>query len=254
LRAGRRRLPIARQLAAGFDGGDKAAASPTADGVGKRSPDKGLPWALKSDFSKRGISPMSKWVEGKVAGKHQWSEQLVSLQVAAPEVDCAGQFARLGLRRRRAEPMLGRPYSFVNPPQSAPHGILFQLLPEGPLSPRLASSTPAKRCGFSSARTVFSMPGCPMPRRFGASPRAPAWDVPLDPATDDPWEVERVVLVHAVRHARDLSYSIPLPYLSAACQSVSFVPFVSREAQRGAIRGRIPGAISTAGSSAGGCR
>src|ERR1700737_4407210 len=88
---------------------------------------------------------MSKWMEGKVAGKRQWTERLFTLQVAAPEVTfIAGQFARLGLPAPAGskEPMLGRPYSFVNPPQAAPHEFYFNVLPEGPLSPRLRALEP----------------------------------------------------------------------------------------------------------------
>src|SRR6266849_3383821 len=82
---------------------------------------------------------MSRWIEAKVIGKRQWTDRLVSLCVTAPEVGfVAGQFARLALPGWK-EPMLGRPYSFVNPPQSAPHEFYFNVLPAGPLSPRLAA-------------------------------------------------------------------------------------------------------------------
>ena len=85
---------------------------------------------------------MSKWIEGKVVGKRQWTERLFSLQVAAPAVTfIAGQFARLALPAPPGskEPMLGRPYSFVNPPDGPPHEFYFNVLPQGPLSPRLAA-------------------------------------------------------------------------------------------------------------------
>jgi ferredoxin-NADP reductase len=35
--------------------------------------------------------------------------------------------------------MLGRPYSFVNPPDAPVHEFYFIVLPEGPLTPRLAA-------------------------------------------------------------------------------------------------------------------
>ena len=41
---------------------------------------------------------MSKWVEGRIEGNRQWTERLVTLQVAAPTLSfVAGQFARLAL-------------------------------------------------------------------------------------------------------------------------------------------------------------
>src|SRR5207253_6370141 len=84
---------------------------------------------------------MAKWVQGKVAGRREWTSTLFSLQVHAPEVTFeAGQFARLGLPAPPGsrEEMFGRPYSFVNPPGAPHHEFFFNVLPEGPLSPRLA--------------------------------------------------------------------------------------------------------------------
>ena len=108
---------------------------------------------------------MSKWVQGRVADKRQWSERLFSLQVAAPEVGfVAGQFARLALPAPEGskEPMLGRPYSFVNAPQDAPHEFYFNVLPEGPLSPRLAALNPGEPVWLlDRANGFFSMPEVP---------------------------------------------------------------------------------------------
>ena len=57
----------------------------------------------------------SKWVKGRVAGRRDWTEDLFSLQVEAPEVKFTpGQFGRLALPID--DQMVGRPYSFVNSP------------------------------------------------------------------------------------------------------------------------------------------
>ncbi|MFY9328211.1 MAG: hypothetical protein WAO76_09375 [Georgfuchsia sp.] len=41
---------------------------------------------------------MSKWVQGTVVNKRQWTDRLISLQVEAPEVTfVAGQFGRIAL-------------------------------------------------------------------------------------------------------------------------------------------------------------
>jgi ferredoxin--NADP+ reductase len=85
---------------------------------------------------------MTAWVEGRVAGRRRWNDSLFSLQVDAPQVTfIAGQFARLALPAPPGskEAMIGRPYSFVNPPSAQPHEFYFIILPEGPLSPRLAA-------------------------------------------------------------------------------------------------------------------
>jgi ferredoxin--NADP+ reductase len=194
---------------------------------------------------------MSKWVEGKVAGKRQWNDRLFTLQVAAPEVSfTAGQFARLALPAPPGskEPMLGRPYSFVNPPQDGPHEFYFNVLPEGPLSPRLAALEAGEPVWMlERANGFFSMPEVPS----AAALWCLATGTGLGPflsilRTADPWEkFERVVLVHAVRQARDLSYAETISRIGAEhVGAFSFVSFVSREAHRGALRGRIPDAIA----------
>jgi ferredoxin-NADP reductase len=71
---------------------------------------------------------MSKWVQGTVVGKRQWTQDLYSLQVAAPEVTfVAGQFGRLALPAPPGskEDMIGRPYSFVNSPARAAARVLL---------------------------------------------------------------------------------------------------------------------------------
>jgi ferredoxin--NADP+ reductase len=193
---------------------------------------------------------MSKWVQGRVAGKRQWSERLFSLQVSAPEVGfVAGQFARLALPAPKGskEPMLGRPYSFVNAPQDAPHEFYFNVLPEGPLSPRLAALNPGEPVWLlDRANGFFSMPEVPS----AAALWCLATGTGLGPflsilRTADPWEkFERVVLVHAVRYSRDLSYADEIARVAAAQTGrFTFIPFVSREPHHGALQGRIPGAL-----------
>ena len=120
---------------------------------------------------------MSHWIEGKVTGKRQWTERLFSLQVAAPELTfVAGQFARLALPAPPGakEPMLGRPYSFVNPPQRAPHEFYFNVLPEGPLSPRLAALKPGAPLWLLERANGFFSPRCRRRPCSGALLPAPA--------------------------------------------------------------------------------
>jgi ferredoxin--NADP+ reductase len=63
--------------------------------------------------------------------------------------------------------------------------------------------------------------------------------------TPDPWaKFERIVLVHAVRHAVELSYREAILTLGAAHPGAfTYIPMVSREAHKGALGGRIPAAI-----------
>ena len=84
---------------------------------------------------------MPKWIEGTVVAQKAWTERLFSLQV-----DCgigsfdAGQFARVALPV--AGELVARPYSFVNAPRETPCEFYYNIVPEGPLSPRLVRLEP----------------------------------------------------------------------------------------------------------------
>jgi len=193
---------------------------------------------------------MTAWVEGRVAGKRFWTESLISLQVDAPQVTfIAGQFGRLALpgQGEHNEPMLGRPYSFVNPPGSHPHEFYFIVLPEGPLSPRLAALATGAPVWLARRANGFFCVG-----------ETPATDTlwclstgtGLGPflsmlRTAEPWtKFGRIVLVHAVRHSTELSYAPEIAAIGQAhAGAFTFVPFVSRDAHVGALSGRIPAAI-----------
>ena len=193
---------------------------------------------------------MSKWVEGKVVDKQLWTDRLVTLRIAAPEVSfVAGQFARLALPAPSGakEPMLGRPYSFVNPPDRAPHEFYFNVLPEGPLSPRLAALATGDPVWLLDRANGFF---CATELPDAAALWCLSTGTGLGPflsilRTEEPWEkFERVVLVHAVRHAADLSYGEVIAAIGSARPGrFGFASLVSREAHRGALPGRIPEAI-----------
>jgi ferredoxin--NADP+ reductase len=193
---------------------------------------------------------MTAWVEGRVEHVRHWCDELYSIQVAAPEVTfTAGQFARLALPAPPGskEPMLGRPYSFVNPPHRAPHEFYFIVVPGGPLSPRLAVLQPGATLYLGPrANGFFSI---------GEVPEAEAlWCIATGTGigpflsmlrTDEPWQkFGRVVLVHGVRHARELTYQDAIAEVRAAHGGAfTCVPMVSREAHSHALPGRIPAAI-----------
>ena len=61
--------------------------------------------------------------------------------------------------------------------------------------------------------------------------------------TEAPWQRYRnVVLVHAVRHARELVYRELIDRFDSG--ELQYVTFVSREQRRGSLAGRIPAAIA----------
>jgi ferredoxin/flavodoxin---NADP+ reductase len=193
---------------------------------------------------------MAAWVEGRVAGKRQWTGSLVSLEVAAPDVRfVAGQFAKLALPAPPGhnEPMIGRPYSFVNPPGTAPHEFYFIVVPGGPLSPRLAALGEGDPVWLAPrANGFFSVDEVP--------PADVLWCLSTGTGigpflsmlrTDELWtRFPRAVLVHAVRHGEELTYQDTIATIAAArAGAFTYVPMVSRDARPDALSGRIPAAI-----------
>ena len=193
---------------------------------------------------------MSAWVEGRVAGKRQWTNALYSLQVSAPEVTfSAGQFARLALPAPPGskEPMLGRPYSFVNPPHLGPHEFYFIVLPDGPLSPRLAT--------LDSGDPVWMLPRANGFFTVSELPEAESlWCISTGTGigpflsilrTEEPWEkFGRIVLVHSVRYPAELTYRDEIAGVGRAhAGAFHYVPMTTREPAADALTGRIPAAI-----------
>ena len=194
---------------------------------------------------------MSSWVEGRVVDVRRWTDRLFSLRVSAPEVAfTAGQFAKLALPAPPGakEPMLGRPYSFVNPPGTGAHEFYLVVVPDGPLSPRLAALAPgepvwllARANGFF---TIDEVPAAPslwcLATGTGIGPFLSIL------RTADPWDrFDRVVLVHAVRHAAELTYRDTIAGIARDhAGAFACVPVVSREACAGALPGRIPALIA----------
>jgi ferredoxin--NADP+ reductase len=188
---------------------------------------------------------MSKWLEGRVIENRHWTESLFSLRAQlsgdAPRLDFqAGQFVRIAL-----EETLARPFSFVNPPHDPLLEFYGIVVPGGPLSPRLAQLRAGERLLVASNPAGFLiLPEVP--------PAQTLWLVSTGTGiapflsilqTEQPWPRFRdVVLVHAVRHARELVYQEVIGKISKA-HALRYVTFVSRETAPGSLSGRIPAAI-----------
>ena len=190
---------------------------------------------------------MQKWIEGKVVEQKRWTSTLFSLKVDAevPPFE-AGQFARLALPA--GNEMLARPYSFVNAPQERPCEFYYVTLPDGPLTQRLCRLQPGDAVHLAPRASGFLV--------LSEVPAAKdLWLVSTGTGigpflsilkTDKPWQrFARVVLVHAVRLAEELSYRETInDLLHAHAGKMGAVSFVSREKHAGALEGRIPAAIA----------
>jgi ferredoxin--NADP+ reductase len=194
---------------------------------------------------------MGKWVQGMVVRRRQWTDNLFSLEVEAPEVSfVAGQFARLALPAPAgsSEEMIGRPYSFANPPGTAPHDFYIVTVPGGPLSPRLARLQAGDPLWLlRDANGFFTVSEVPS--------AAVLWCLSTGTGiapflsilrTEEPWQrFQRIVLVHAVRFAGELTYRDELAAIDAAHPGAfTLIPMLSRDAQPGVLAGRIPAVIA----------
>lgn len=188
---------------------------------------------------------MATWLEGRVVENRHWTDALFSLKVEGAPLDfAAGQFVRIALDIGGER--VARPFSFVNPPQDPLHEFYGIVVPQGPLSPRLAglragdalwvASNPA---GFlvaaelPDAQTLWLM--------STGTGIAPFLSILR---TEAPWRRFReVVLVHAVRHARELVYRELIGQFEKRMPLFRYVSFVSRETAPGTLAGRIPAAV-----------
>ncbi|MBV8032700.1 MAG: ferredoxin--NADP reductase [Betaproteobacteria bacterium] len=184
------------------------------------------------------------WLAGRVVENRHWTETLFSLRVeGAPLEFEAGQFVRLALDVDGER--VARAFSFVNPPSDPVHEFFGVVVPEGPLSPRLARLAPGQTLYLAKRAAGFLV--------LSEVPDAQtlwllATGTGLAPflsilRTDAPWRrFRRVVLVHAVRFARELVYQELISGLKRP--EFSYLSFVSREAHAGSLAGRIPAAIA----------
>lgn len=185
-----------------------------------------------------------------MSGQTRWTERLLSLRVEAPMGPFeAGQFAKLALDATDARgERIGRPYSFVNPPGASPLEFYYAVVPEGPLSPRLAALQTGER--------IFLAPN---PAGFLVLSEVPDADnlwlistgTGIGPflsilRTQTPWQrFRKVVLVHAARQADELVY--PEVWAGIAHSrggQFTGIRVTSREQAVDALRGRIPALLA----------
>jgi ferredoxin--NADP+ reductase len=185
----------------------------------------------------------AKFLEGRVIENRRWTDALFSLRVEAPRLEFeAGQFVRIALEER-----IARPFSFVNPPEDPVLEFYGIVVPQGPLSPKLMELDAGDRLLVA-----------PNPAGFLVLSEVPdaetLWLVSTGTGiapflsilrTQTPWRrFASVVLVHAVRHARELVYRNLIGEIKQRHHNIfHYVTFVSREAAPGSLAGRIPAAI-----------
>ena len=187
-------------------------------------------------------------VVGRVVGRRRWTPTLYSLQAEADiQPFAAGQFGRVGLDVGGEK--IFRPYSFVNAPEQRPLEFVYVVVPEGPLSARLAELQPGE--------TVLMQP---KPNGFLVLSEVPdsgqLWMLATGTAVGPFLSIlkqgeaqkrfGKIVLAHAVRLADELVYAEEAGQIARdSGGQVRYVPFVSREKNDFAMPGRITDAIQS---------
>ncbi len=183
---------------------------------------------------------MADWLSSKVIKKIQWNERLFSLRIQSGFKDFeAGQFVRVALDI--AGERVARPYS--NKPGDDYLEIYFNIVAEGPLTPKLAELEAGdeifvtdKANGFLTADEV---PECKhlwlLATGTGVGPFLSILKA------EKVWQrFEKIVLGYSVRDRSELSYQDQISAIEKQhAKQFSFVPFVTREKIAGMMNQRI---------------
>ncbi len=185
---------------------------------------------------------MAGWLTGKVIEKIQWNERLFSLQIACDFNKFeSGQFVRVALDINGER--VARPYSVVSTAEDSYLEIYFNIVPEGPLSPKLATLevndkifVTDKANGFL---TVDEVPECKnlwmLATGTGIGPFLSILK------SKNVWQrFEKIILGYSVRDFSELAYQTLIADVEKQYSNqFSFVPFITREKMDGAMAQRI---------------
>lgn len=192
---------------------------------------------------------MPQWIEARVVARKRWTDRLWSLSFEADIAPFrAGQFVTLALDIDGER--VARPYSLVNAPHQRPLEVYFNIVPEGPLSARLAALEVGDALWVknraSGVLTLDQVPECKNLWLLSTGTAVGPFVSMLK--TDEPWQrFDQIVLAHGVRTAEELGYREIIEQMQRDNPAqLKVVPFVSRERLPEAIHGRIPPSIESA--------
>ncbi|MCP4956887.1 MAG: ferredoxin--NADP reductase [Photobacterium aquimaris] len=190
---------------------------------------------------------MADWIPAQVIANRHWNQDLFSLSLRANiEPFKAGQFTKLGIMI--GDNLIQRAYSFVNPPQQTNIEIYATRVTDGLLSPRLHALQAGDTVQISArASGFFTLDDIANSQHLWLFATGTAIGPYLSIlGQKDVWHrYRKIILIHAVRFAADLSYQAEISALKQQYGDQLIVqPFVSREPAPLCLTGRIPQAIA----------
>ncbi len=186
---------------------------------------------------------MANWLEGKVVENRRLNDYLTALvidvELAGYE---AGQFVRIGLRD--GDDVIARPYSLVNTPEETRLEVYFNIVEEGPLSPRLFALEPGEEILVSDRPSGFlTVSEVPQTKQLWMI----ATGTGIGPflsilKSDAAWEkFDKLVLCYSVSYAKELAYQELIETISDKRKDqFHYAPIVTREPFDAGLGKRVP--------------
>ena len=184
-----------------------------------------------------------KWVQGEVVDVKHWTETLYSVKVSAPNVEfIAGQYTKVSLSINDQE--VARPYSFVNSPNEDILEFYSVSVPNGPLSTAMQKLKEGDNINIGPKGNGFLILNeIPITENIWMLATGTAIGPYLSILkTKDSWtKFKKVVLVHAVRYEKELTYQDTIRDIKDQYSDrFIYISYVSREETNTSLRGRIP--------------
>jgi ferredoxin--NADP+ reductase len=192
---------------------------------------------------------MANWLEGKVVANRRLNNYLTSLIIDVP-LDSyeAGQFVRIGLQD--GEDVVARPYSLVSTPQETYLEVYFNIVEEGPLSPRLfaleAGDDVLVSDNPSGFLTINEIPQCSHLWMIATGTGIGPFLSILKSQTV--WQkFDKIMLCYSVSYAQELAYQDIIEQTAMTHgEQFCYVPIVTRETFAGGLGKRVPTLIRNA--------
>ncbi|QTM69065.1 ferredoxin--NADP(+) reductase [Buchnera aphidicola (Hormaphis cornu)] len=190
---------------------------------------------------------MTNWVTATVKTTKKWSDNLFSLILKAPIAPfTAGQFTKIAMKNKHGK-YIQRAYSYVNSPNDSNLEFYIILIPGGKFTTTLYHLKPYDTLLISQNAfgyfTLKEIPNSEILWMFATGTAIGPYCSILQ-ENKDIKRFNKIVLIHAVRYARELNY-LPLfkKMQKVYKENLKIVTIVSREHHSKSLFGRIPDLI-----------